>query len=72
MLILCPVITSIISYITAVYLLNNVPNICTSKNLAWRCLNVENSYSLTVVWGIIGKKNQVVIFFSITSNCNIS
>ncbi len=63
MLIICPIITSIVSYMTALYLLDNVPNICTSQNLAWRCLNAENSYTLSVIWGTIGKQNKNLVLF---------
>lgn len=55
MLIICPIINSIISYITALFLMNNIPNICTGENLAWKCLNTEKSYMSSVTWGAIGK-----------------
>jgi len=62
MLILCPIITSLVSYGTALYLLNYVPNICTSKNPVWKCLNIENTYTVSILWGAIGKKIEFVFF----------
>ncbi|CAF0955902.1 unnamed protein product [Adineta steineri] len=53
-LILCPIIGSIVSYITMIYLLNNIPNICTRENSQWRCLATETSYSLTIIWAVVG------------------
>ncbi|CAF1279263.1 unnamed protein product [Adineta steineri] len=53
-LILSSVISCIIHYITAIYLLNHVPKICSKSNLAWKCLNVENTHTASVVFGVVG------------------
>ncbi|CAF0942425.1 unnamed protein product [Adineta steineri] len=53
-LIICPIIASIVSYTTAIYLFNHIPNICTRQNPQWRCLATETSYSLSVIWTLIG------------------
>ncbi|CAF0967771.1 unnamed protein product [Adineta steineri] len=53
-LIICPIIASIVSYITAMYLFNHIPNICTRQNPQWRCLATETSYSLSIIWTLIG------------------
>ncbi|CAF1499282.1 unnamed protein product, partial [Rotaria sordida] len=54
MLLICSIIASIVHYITAMYLLNNIPNICTHKNLLWKCLRVEASFTSSVIWGVVG------------------
>jgi hypothetical protein len=72
MLILCPIIATIVHYITALYLLNHIPNICTSKNLSWRCLNAEGTYTVSVIWGVVGNEKKVcfLLFLIVTfSRC---
>ncbi|CAF3869146.1 unnamed protein product [Rotaria sp. Silwood1] len=44
MLLICPMVAGIVQYITAIYLLNHVPNICTHENPSWKCLYVETLY----------------------------
>jgi hypothetical protein len=70
MLLLCPIIASIVHYITALYLLNHVPNICTSRNLVWKCLNTESAYTGSIIWGIVGRENKVSFFIKFF-NCNM-
>jgi hypothetical protein len=55
MLIIFPIISTIVHYTTALFLIDRVPNICTSQNPSWRCLYTENSYTASVVWGLVGK-----------------
>ncbi|CAF5079358.1 unnamed protein product, partial [Rotaria sp. Silwood1] len=42
-----------VHYTTAIYLLNHIPNICTHKNLVWKCLKAEGSYTSSILWGAI-------------------
>ncbi|UJR25925.1 hypothetical protein I4U23_007273 [Adineta vaga] len=46
------IIASIVHYSTALYLLNNVANICTNDNPSWKCLNVENTYTASIVFSL--------------------
>ena len=55
MLSLSAIISSIVHYATSAYLLTHVPNICTPKNAAWRCLSVENAYSSSIIFSLAGK-----------------
>jgi OPT family oligopeptide transporter len=48
------IISAIVNHSTAIYLLNNIPNICTEKNPAWQCANSATFFSASVIWGIIG------------------
>ncbi|CAF2813905.1 unnamed protein product [Rotaria sp. Silwood2] len=52
--ILASILSSIIHYITAIYLLNNVPHICTLKSPAWRCLSLQATHTSSIVFGITG------------------
>ncbi|CAF0775324.1 unnamed protein product [Adineta steineri] len=52
--ILSAIISSIVHYLVGIYLLYNVPNICTSKNHSWRCLHVENTYTASIIFGVAG------------------
>ncbi|CAF4968829.1 unnamed protein product, partial [Rotaria sp. Silwood1] len=54
MLLICPIVAGIVQYITAIYLLNHVPNICTHENPSWKCLYVETLYTSSIIWGAIG------------------
>ncbi|CAF4968169.1 unnamed protein product, partial [Rotaria sp. Silwood1] len=63
MLLICPILANIVHYTTAIYLLNHIPNICTHKNLVWKCLKAEGSYTSSILWGAIG----FVKIFSISS-----
>ncbi|CAF4692914.1 unnamed protein product, partial [Rotaria sp. Silwood2] len=58
MLLTSVIIASIVHYITAIYLLDNVPNICTHENPSWKCLIVETLYTLSIIWGAVGKKTN--------------
>lgn len=46
------VIAAVVHYTTATYLLDHVPGICTSNNLEWQCLNLENTYSLSITFSL--------------------
>ena len=48
------VVTCIVNLLTAIYLMDTVPNICTSKNIEWRCPLSTTFYSASVIWGAIG------------------
>ncbi|CAF3574204.1 unnamed protein product [Rotaria sordida] len=52
--ILASIITSIIQYITAIYLLNHLPHICTSKNPVWRCLSLQSTHTSSIIFGVTG------------------
>jgi hypothetical protein len=52
--VLATIISGIINYSTAHYLLNNVSNICTTKNPEWKCPVTKTFYSASVIWGVIG------------------
>jgi H+/Cl- antiporter ClcA len=72
MMILSVIIASIVNYITALYLLNHVPNICTAKNPTWKCLNVESSYSASIIWGVVGKEKRLFLLnFTYNMFCQV-
>jgi len=48
------IISSIINYPVAIYLLHNVPDICTPENPEWKCPVATAFYTSSVIWGIIG------------------
>src|SRR5437660_1045499 len=52
--ILATIISGIINYVTADYLLDNVLNICTIKSSQWKCPLTIAFYSASVIWGVIG------------------
>lgn len=52
--ILATIISSIINYSTAYYLLHNISNICTFKNPEWQCPTTTTFYSASIIWGVIG------------------
>ncbi|CAF4895927.1 unnamed protein product [Rotaria sp. Silwood1] len=54
MLLICPIIATIVHYITAIYLLDHVPNICTHENPSWKCLYIESIYTSSIIWGVTG------------------
>ncbi|CAF0916062.1 unnamed protein product [Adineta steineri] len=47
-------IAGIVNYTTAMYLMNNIPNICTTKNTKWTCPNANIFFSASIIWGAIG------------------
>lgn len=49
------ILAGIINYVTANYLLNNIPDICTPKNPRWTCPNANTFFSASIIWGAIGK-----------------
>ena len=63
MLLICSIIASIVHYITAIYLLNHIPNICTHKNLLWKCLRAEGSFTSSIIWGVVGKNKMILSFY---------
>ncbi|CAF4491209.1 unnamed protein product, partial [Rotaria sp. Silwood2] len=54
MLLVCPLLAGIVHYITAIHLLTHISNICTQKNLIWKCLSVEILYTSSIMWGAVG------------------
>ncbi|CAM2703273.1 unnamed protein product [Rotaria socialis] len=51
-------ITSTIQYATSIYLLQHIPNICTSENSIWRCLSVQYSLTTTIIFSLTGSFNM--------------
>lgn len=49
------IVAGIVNYITAIYLMGHIPNICTSKNTRWQCRNANTFFSGSVIWGVIGE-----------------
>ncbi len=49
------IIAGIINYLTAIYLLGSIPNICTLQNSHWTCPNANTFYSASIIWGAIGE-----------------
>jgi len=52
--ILATIISGIVNYSTAHYLLVNTRNICTPENPEWKCPSTSSFYSASVIWGLIG------------------
>jgi OPT family oligopeptide transporter len=52
--VIATIISAIINYVTAVYLLNSIPNICASYNSEWKCPLATTFYSSSIIWGVIG------------------
>jgi OPT family oligopeptide transporter len=52
--IIATIISCIVNYTTALYLFDNVPNICTRENLQWQCPQSTLFYSASIIWGVIG------------------
>ncbi|CAF3601271.1 unnamed protein product [Rotaria sordida] len=48
------IVAGIINYVTANYLMNTIPNICTQGNPRWTCPNANTFYSASIIWGAIG------------------
>jgi H+/Cl- antiporter ClcA len=49
------IIAGFVNYLTAMYLMNNIPNICTPQNTRWTCPNANIFYSTSIICGAIGK-----------------
>ncbi|CAF0901657.1 unnamed protein product [Adineta ricciae] len=52
--ILATMITSLVNYIVAMYLIDHVPHICTPNNVEWKCPKPTTFYSASIIWGVIG------------------
>ncbi|CAF0826649.1 unnamed protein product [Rotaria sordida] len=52
------IIAGIVNYLTATYLMNNIPNICTPQNTRWTCPNANIFFSASIIWGAIGPKKM--------------
>lgn len=50
------IVAGIVNYLTGIYLMDNIPNICTPKNTRWTCPNANIFFSASIIWGAIGKK----------------
>ena len=48
------ILAGIINYVTAIYLLGSIPNICTPQNPSWTCPNANTFFSASIIWGAIG------------------
>jgi hypothetical protein len=49
------IISGVINYLTADYLLSSIKNICTQENQQWTCPNANTFFSASIIWGAIGK-----------------
>lgn len=56
------IIAGIINYVTASYLLTNIPDICTPKNPRWTCPNANTFFSASIIWGAIGISYKLSLF----------
>ena len=52
--IIATIISGVINYSTALYLLQTVPDICTPNNPQWKCPVATTFYSASTIWGVIG------------------
>ncbi|CAF1486230.1 unnamed protein product [Rotaria magnacalcarata] len=52
--IVATVVAGIVNFVTAIYLIETIPNICTEKNIEWRCPISTTFYSASIIWGAIG------------------
>ena len=50
------IIAGVVNYLTAIYLMDNIPHICTPKNARWKCPNANIFFSASIIWGAIGQK----------------
>lgn len=48
------IVAGLVNYLTAIYLMNNIPDICTPKNTRWTCPNANIFFSASIIWGAIG------------------
>ncbi|CAF3366692.1 unnamed protein product [Rotaria socialis] len=48
------IIAGIVNYLTAMYLMDNIKNICTPQNTRWTCPNANLFFSASIIWGAIG------------------
>ncbi len=63
------IVAGVVNYLTAMYLMNNIPNICTQKNTRWTCPNANIFFSASIIWGAIGMS---ILFLSVVSGVIIS
>ncbi|CAF3764520.1 unnamed protein product [Rotaria sp. Silwood1] len=54
--IVATIVACVVHVWTAIYLINTVPHICTSKNIQWTCPIVTTVYSESIIWGAVGLK----------------
>ncbi|CAF0985078.1 unnamed protein product [Rotaria sordida] len=52
--IVATIVTGVVHFLTTLYLMNMVPNICTLKNIEWTCPALTTLYSSSVIWGAVG------------------
>jgi hypothetical protein len=55
--IVATVIACVVNLMTASYLIDTIPNICTEKNIEWRCPISTTFYSASIIWGAIGNRD---------------
>ncbi|CAF1578461.1 unnamed protein product [Adineta ricciae] len=48
------VVAGVVNYVSAVYLMDTVPHICTLENPNWKCPKANVFYSASIIWGAIG------------------
>ncbi|CAF0964562.1 unnamed protein product [Rotaria sordida] len=48
------IVADFVKFLTTIYLINTVPNICTMKNIEWTCPSLTSLYSGSVIWGAVG------------------
>ena len=49
------IIAGVINYLTAIYLLGSIKDICTQQNPEWTCPNANTFFSASIIWGAIGE-----------------
>ncbi|CAF1251517.1 unnamed protein product [Didymodactylos carnosus] len=58
--VIATIISSVVSYIVANYLIIHIKNICTELDVQWSCPNIEIFYSASVLWGAVGPTRMFV------------
>ncbi|CAF3444181.1 unnamed protein product [Rotaria socialis] len=48
------ILAGIVNFLTANYLMNSIPHICTRENPRWTCPNANTFFSASIIWGAIG------------------
>jgi hypothetical protein len=48
--IVATVVACVVNLMTAMYLIDTIPNICTEKNIEWRCPISTTFYSASIIW----------------------
>ncbi|CAF1664976.1 unnamed protein product, partial [Adineta ricciae] len=48
------VVAGVVNYVSAIYIMDTVPHICTLENPNWKCPKANVFYSASIIWGAIG------------------